>query len=238
LKQRIAGSFYLGPLTRKETHEYILFRLNRVQTKPALRFTTEAMDLIYQFSNGVPRLINFLCDFSLTHAYVAETWTVDQFLVRKAYKEVEGFRFRGEPIEEKERRFQGKLRETGQREGEISVVKRLPVKAALGDAGLEQGSTAEEEIHIPPGEKWRRKTIAVALGLALTFAGLSSFVAYREWGRGPWSPEAAAPAYKIKIPLSDPEKEILPESHLQGKQLSKVTFELKALESMPSGTLR
>ncbi|MCJ7833703.1 MAG: AAA family ATPase, partial [Deltaproteobacteria bacterium] len=104
LKQRIAGSFYLGPLTRKETQEYILFRLNRVQTKPALRFTPEAMDLIYQFSNGVPRLINFLCDFSLIHAYVAETWTVDHLLVRKAYKEVEGSRFRGEPIEEKERR--------------------------------------------------------------------------------------------------------------------------------------
>jgi len=78
----------------------------------------------------------------------------------------------------------------------------------------------------------------VALGLALTFAGLSSLVAYREWGRGPWSPEAVAPAYIIKIPLSDPEEEILPESHLQGKQLSKVTFELKALESSPSGTLR
>ena len=43
LKQRVAGTFYLGPLTRVETHGYVVFRLNRVLTKPSLRFTPEAM---------------------------------------------------------------------------------------------------------------------------------------------------------------------------------------------------
>ena len=89
LKQRVAGTFYLGPLTRVETHGYVGFRLNRVQPKPVLRFTPEALDLIYRFSRGIPRLINLLCDSCLIHAYVAETWTIDSFLVRRAHREIE-----------------------------------------------------------------------------------------------------------------------------------------------------
>ena len=133
LKQRIAGSFFLGPLTRKETQGYILSRLNRVQTKPALRFTPEALDLIYQYSKGIPRLINFLCDFSLIHAYVAEVWTVDHCLVQSAYQEIMGSRRIGNSLVKKEKGFQGRLPEMRRREGEgpEPAWKRLQVPETL-----------------------------------------------------------------------------------------------------------
>jgi hypothetical protein len=239
LKQRIAGSFILGPLNRKETQEYILSRLNRVQTKPSLRFSPEALDLVYQLSNGIPRLINFLCDLSLIHAYVAENWTVDHLLVQMAYKELKGSRSMDQqPLEEKEKRFQGKLQEMRRREEHGPALKRLQVLEPLSiEIDGEEESSAEGENFLFPGEKSWRKKIALALGLALAITGLSSMV-LREWKQETWSTPAAVPAYQIQIPLLESEKNSLPDPILSGKRLSKMSYELKELKFNPSGAPR
>ncbi len=229
LKQRIAGSFFLGPLTRKETQGYISSRLNRVQTKPTLRFTPEALDLIFQYSKGIPRLINFLCDFSLIKAFVAEVWTIDPSLVQSAYQEIMGSRRIDSSLVDKEKRFQSRFPEIKGREGEgpEPARKRLQVPETLS-----------LEIAWPGTKSWPKKT-AVALGMALTLAVLISLaLAFRYWNPEPWKFRAASPAYQIQIPLSEPEKEIPDDPRLSGKRVRNLIYESKQSEPNQPGASR
>jgi general secretion pathway protein A len=236
LKQRIAGSFFLGPLTRKETKEYILFRLNRVQTKPSLRFTPEALDLIYQYSKGVPRLINFVCDFSLMHAFVAETWTVDPLQVQAAYRELKGGRRQEAPLEAREKRYQGKLQEMKSREGQGAALKRLHVLTPpVLEVETEEDPSPEGENFLFPGEKSWRKTIGVAFGLALTATILISLI-FREWNPESWNSKASSPPYQIQFPMPESEKVNPDDSRLTGKRFSKMTYEFKEFKFNPPGT--
>jgi type II secretory pathway predicted ATPase ExeA len=231
LRQRIAGSFFLGPLTRKETQGYILSRLNRVQAKPALRFTSEALDLIYQYSKGIPRLINFLCDFSLIHAYVAEVWTVDRRLVQSAYQEIMGRRLIEDYLVKKENRFLKGLPEIrrGEGQGPEPAWKRLRVQETLSvEIDSDEGTTREGDKFLFPGSKsWPKKT-AVTLGLALTVLVLISLaLAFRFGNPESWRSMAASPPYQIQIPLSEPEKETPDDPHPSGKGVRNLIYEPK-----------
>jgi len=65
LRQRVAIYFHLSPLGLNETQEYIHHRLKVASQSDREYFSKEALELVYQFSNGVPRLINQICDFAL-----------------------------------------------------------------------------------------------------------------------------------------------------------------------------
>jgi len=228
LKQRIAGSFYLGPLSEKETQEYILFRLGRVLSRPVIRFTPEALGLIYQLSGGIPRLINFLCDFSLMEAYVADTWTVDQLLVQKAYNDLEGSQALETKAEDKAQRFQNKIKGMQKsNEPEAAIVSR-PFKAPeirLEDMSLEETPSPGEENFLFPDKKSLGKKMAVAVALVLTLGGLGSLI-FWEMNQVNGSPKAiSSPAYRIKIPLSEPRGDFRSNLSLPEKRLSKMTHE-------------
>jgi len=224
LKQRIAGSFYLGPLSEKETQEYILFRLDRVQSRPVLRFTPEAIGLIYRLSGGIPRLINFLCDYSLLEAYVAETWTVDHRLVQKAYKDLKGSQEVEKQAEGKEKRFPGKILGIP-RSDELGAaafpetIKDQEVR--FQDGGLEEDSSAGEENFLFPDKKSLGKKMAVVLGLLLTVGGLGSFL-FWEMNLEQWSPKTVSPAYQIKMPVADLGSNLHSRMLLSEKKLSKM----------------
>lgn len=62
LRQRIIAAFHLKPLDEEETRYYVLHRLNMVGWKSDPKFSRDAFAEIYQFTNGIPRRINTLCD--------------------------------------------------------------------------------------------------------------------------------------------------------------------------------
>jgi type II secretory pathway predicted ATPase ExeA len=64
LKQRIGVNYTLLPLNASETEGYINTRLAASGTEKS-PFTGDAISAIYQYSRGVPRVINSLCDFAL-----------------------------------------------------------------------------------------------------------------------------------------------------------------------------
>lgn len=66
--QRITVSYKLEPLTGEETHAYIEHRLRAASGNQQV-FPPEARDAVYALSNGVPRLINSLCDMALVYAF-------------------------------------------------------------------------------------------------------------------------------------------------------------------------
>jgi general secretion pathway protein A len=69
LRQRITLSWYLTPLSRMETREYIRHRINIASQKTGDKFTDSAYDQIYKYSGGIPRLINIACDRALLTAF-------------------------------------------------------------------------------------------------------------------------------------------------------------------------
>src|SRR5574340_1608011 len=62
LRQRVIASYHLGPMDREETRAYIEHRLSHVGWKDNPRFETGAFNAVYDFTGGVPRRINTLCD--------------------------------------------------------------------------------------------------------------------------------------------------------------------------------
>jgi len=89
LAQRITGRYHLEPLSREETAQYIEHRL---QVAGALGevFDAGAKRAVYRLSQGIPRLINVICDRALLGAYSQGKRQVNARLVRRAAKEVSG----------------------------------------------------------------------------------------------------------------------------------------------------
>ncbi len=77
LRQRIAVYFQLTPLNEEETHQYILHRLKVASDSEQEYFTPKALGMIYQFSQGVPRLVNQICDSALLTGYIMEKKVID-----------------------------------------------------------------------------------------------------------------------------------------------------------------
>jgi putative secretion ATPase (PEP-CTERM system associated) len=88
LRQRISLCCHLSPLNREETEEYIFHRLGTVGKPDCVSFQTGTIDLIFDFSGGVPRLINVICDFLLLSAFVEETRQISLELVMDAVEEL------------------------------------------------------------------------------------------------------------------------------------------------------
>ncbi|MCI0529490.1 MAG: AAA family ATPase [Nitrospira sp.] len=89
LNQRIALRYYLEPLDLEMTREYINFRLQVAGGTEQVHFTPAAVQLIHEFSHGIPRLINIICDKSLLSAYVSESKVVTPSLVKTALADLE-----------------------------------------------------------------------------------------------------------------------------------------------------
>jgi general secretion pathway protein A len=88
LRQRVAIHCNLEYITGEEVDRYIARRLFIAGDKGHIRFTQRAIKKIYKASNGVPRLINKICDYALTAGYIADDFTIGPAYVKKALEEV------------------------------------------------------------------------------------------------------------------------------------------------------
>ena len=86
LAQRITARYHLGALDRSDIHAYIAHRM-RISGASAEVFTRAARRSIYRQTQGIPRLINVLCDRCLLGAYVSGTHRVNARIVSRAAKE-------------------------------------------------------------------------------------------------------------------------------------------------------
>jgi len=82
LRQRISINCHLQPLSSSEITDYILHRLHTAGNREALTFSPEALETIYKYSRGIPRLINIICDFLLLAAFAEEVKHIGGDLVK------------------------------------------------------------------------------------------------------------------------------------------------------------
>ncbi|MFH1594163.1 MAG: AAA family ATPase [Candidatus Omnitrophota bacterium] len=91
LRQRIGVRFHVSPLERGEIGMYISHRLSVAGADLSrLSFSEDAIDIIFRYSGGVPRLINVVCDKALLTGFVLEKWTIDECIIDKSIREIEG----------------------------------------------------------------------------------------------------------------------------------------------------
>lgn len=90
LNQRISLRYHIDPLDQTETKEYIMFRLKVAGGREKVHFTNKAIERIYRYSSGIPRLVNIISDKALLAAYVAEARVVTPHIIDGAKEELEG----------------------------------------------------------------------------------------------------------------------------------------------------
>ena len=82
LRHRITVSCRIEPLTETETEKYILHRLKIAGSESRI-FSPDAVQEVFAFSEGNPRLINIICDLALLSGYVQETKVIESEIIRE-----------------------------------------------------------------------------------------------------------------------------------------------------------
>jgi general secretion pathway protein A len=93
LAQRITGRYHLDPLSRAETAAYVSHRLKVAGSASGDVFSTAALREVHRLTNGIPRIINVICDRALLGAFTQEQHRIGPSLVRDAAGEVYGRSF-------------------------------------------------------------------------------------------------------------------------------------------------
>ena len=83
LDQRVSIRYELRPLGAEETAAYVAHRLTIAGGGAVVSFTPKALQSVYKYSGGIPRVINLLCDRALLAAYSERATRVTPEMVRK-----------------------------------------------------------------------------------------------------------------------------------------------------------
>jgi len=90
LKQRVTIRFNLNTLNLADTKEYILHRLKKAGARNLSVFNESAINEIYKYSKGIPRVINIVCDNALVTGYSREESRIGKPIIQEVIKDLEG----------------------------------------------------------------------------------------------------------------------------------------------------
>jgi len=89
LRQRIAVFYHLYPLSREETKGYIMYRLHIAEANGRIIFDNGSIDKIYEYSEGIPRRINTICDRALLTGFIREQKTISPDIINEVAEEID-----------------------------------------------------------------------------------------------------------------------------------------------------
>lgn len=84
LQQRIAGRCHLRALSQAETRAYIAERLHTAGARDTSPFSGSSLDAIYRYTQGVPRLINLVCESCLQIGFQTQRRQVQPDIAEEA----------------------------------------------------------------------------------------------------------------------------------------------------------
>ncbi|MFH1570939.1 MAG: AAA family ATPase [Gemmatimonadota bacterium] len=82
LDQRVATRGFLRPLGREEVPAYVAHRLATAGRDQPI-YTADALDLVYEYSEGVPRRVNNICDIALVIGFSRKLESIDADAMRR-----------------------------------------------------------------------------------------------------------------------------------------------------------
>jgi type II secretory pathway predicted ATPase ExeA len=87
LRQRVSTVVSLPPLTLTSTKEYINYRLEQAGATGRI-FSDESHKLVYDFTSGIPRLINVICDNALLEGALLKKKIVEESIIKRVGEEL------------------------------------------------------------------------------------------------------------------------------------------------------
>ena len=87
LDQRIAIKYHLHPLVSEDISTYIEFRLEKAGLAGNM-FDQQAVEEIYNYSQGIPRKINNVCDLSLLIGFTSKAEAIGPEIVKQVVEEL------------------------------------------------------------------------------------------------------------------------------------------------------
>jgi type II secretory pathway predicted ATPase ExeA len=87
--QRVVARCYLEPFTRAETQQYVERQTGGGEDSVAPVFSTEACRAVHQATDGVPRLVNQLCDHAMVLAYSDGQKRVNTASIEEAWADLQ-----------------------------------------------------------------------------------------------------------------------------------------------------
>ena len=88
LRQRISLWCRTRPLTADETKAYVTNRLRIVGANQPI-FSPEAIQIVYRYSSGIPRIINLICEHAMISAYVEQIKPIPSRIVESVCRELD-----------------------------------------------------------------------------------------------------------------------------------------------------
>ena len=96
LNERITVRYDLRPLNSEQVQQYIEHRLTIAGgNNEHLKFSQRAYKIIYNYSKGIPRRVNAICDRALLIAYTRGASSIDKNIIRQAVDDIGGNYLKG-----------------------------------------------------------------------------------------------------------------------------------------------
>lgn len=90
LRQRVGVYYHLRGMGPDDTARYVAHRLNVAGAGEHPRFDPQALALVHEFAQGIPRQVNTACDMALLAAFSRGEVDVGEAAVRGAVEELQG----------------------------------------------------------------------------------------------------------------------------------------------------
>jgi type II secretory pathway predicted ATPase ExeA len=87
--QRLSARCYLGPFGREETAQFVRAQVAASSASPDEIFANDAWEAIFEATDGVPRLINQLCDRALVEACATNRSRIDRRIIQAAWADIQ-----------------------------------------------------------------------------------------------------------------------------------------------------
>ena len=87
-KQKAPILCHLRPFTENEANDYIKYRLRIAGTEIPL-FSSGAIGKIFQYSGGIPRIINIICDHALMIGYAADVKKINTTVIKECAEDLQ-----------------------------------------------------------------------------------------------------------------------------------------------------
>jgi general secretion pathway protein A len=142
LKQRVTLRHQLRPLSHSECEEYITNRLKYAGGDPIL-FGPKAIEAVYQYSGGIPRLINVICDNAMINAYALDKKEIELALVQEV---ADDLWLSGTVTRLPAARREGSARAEQRITTRAEMVKPQPVQLVKGNRGV----VVADHAHVTP----------------------------------------------------------------------------------------
>ncbi len=144
-RQRVIASYDLRALTEEEMKNYILHRLRLVGWREDPKIENEVFGKIYEFTNGIPRRVNTLCDRILLFGCLEERHQINLAALKKVTDEIKEEGWCSSSTEQPKQPTVGKKHKIIKSPADSELLQRIAILEAEIDA-LKAGLRADRRM--------------------------------------------------------------------------------------------